>query len=184
MPPVPSTGCSWRASGVQSVQPRGAAAAPEPYEEPSTEPSAASARPPGTPLTAVGLPGGAPPGEFFAALGEAWPMTAAQRARLIPPIQAALRGGWTPAALAAFAGANTAGVRNAYAVLAARLSPAQLPQPPRPLPARPPWCGSCDQRTRRRQHADGDDAGRCPACHPLADAREVTATLASHRTCP
>jgi len=43
---------------------------------------------------------------------------------------AALGAGWDPAALAAFVGANTAGVRSPAAVLAARLSPAELPAPP------------------------------------------------------
>ena len=45
-------------------------------------------------------------------------------------MQAALDAGWLPQALAAFTGANTTGVRNPYAVLAARLSPAELPPPP------------------------------------------------------
>ena len=39
-------------------------------------------------------------------------------------------------ALAAFTGGNTDGVRNPYAVLAARLSSAELPAPPA-RPARP-----------------------------------------------
>jgi hypothetical protein len=38
---------------------------------------------------------------------------------------------------------------------------------------RPPWCrqDDCDQRTRRLQHADGADGGRCPRCHPLEASR-------------
>ena len=40
--PVDRTGCNQRTNGVQSVQSRGAAAAPEPYLEPSKEPSAAT----------------------------------------------------------------------------------------------------------------------------------------------
>jgi hypothetical protein len=43
-----------------------------------------------------------------------------QRRRLAPMAAAALGAGWDPAALAAFAGANTAGVRSPAAVLAAR----------------------------------------------------------------
>jgi len=37
-------------------------------------------------------------------------------------------------------------------------------------PPKPPWCGICDERTRQRQHEDGDRirVGRCPDCHPLA----------------
>ena len=42
-------------------------------------------------------------------------------------MQAALEAGWLPQTLAAFTGANTVGVRNPYAVLAARFSPAELP---------------------------------------------------------
>ena len=108
-------------------------------------------------------------GEFFAALGDGWRLTAAQRTRLAPAVTTALDMGWTPQALAAFTGASTDGVRNPYAVLAARLSSAELPSPPGQRPARPPWCGECDERTRRREDAHGGDAGRCPACHPLAD---------------
>ncbi len=35
-------------------------------------------------------------GEFFGALGAAWPLTAAQRSRLTPAVLAALNAGWTP----------------------------------------------------------------------------------------
>jgi hypothetical protein len=108
-------------------------------------------------------------GEFFPALGDAWRLTEAQRARLAPAVDTAFGMGWTPQALAAFTGASTSGIRNPYAVLAARLSSAELPSPPGQRTARPPWCGECDERTRRREDAQGSDAGRCPACHPLAD---------------
>jgi hypothetical protein len=159
-----------RAPGrAQPTQSRGAAAVPEPYEEPSSEPPAAAARA-GEALAAAGDgPGGGPVVRFFDALGEAWRLTAAQRDRLAPAVAAALSAGWTPAGLAEFTGANTGGVRNRYAVLAARVSAAELPAPPRSaaLPQRPPWCGECDERTRRREDAGGADAGRCPVCHPL-----------------
>jgi hypothetical protein len=163
MHPADPTGCSLRSNGVQLTQPRGAAAAPEPSFEPPSEPSAAAAREPTS-----DVPGGALAGEFFTGLGTGWNLTAAQQARLAPLVGAAIASGWTPAALAAFTGVNTAGVRSPYAVLAARLSPAELPAPPYRGPARPCWCGACDERTRRRQDPDGADAGRCPACHPLA----------------
>jgi hypothetical protein len=91
-------------------------------------------------------PGG-PVAEYFAAIAAAWGFTAAQRARLAPVVETALNTGWTPAELAAFTGGNTDGVRNPYAVLATRLSSAELPPPPA-RPARPPWCGGCDKRTR------------------------------------
>lgn len=91
-----------------------------------------------------------------------------QRLRLAPMVAVALEAGWAPAALAAFVSANTAGVRSPAAVLAARLSPAELPAPVGPARARPAWCGDCSEQTRRLQRADGADAGRCPRCHPLA----------------
>jgi hypothetical protein len=50
--------------------------------------------------------------------------------------------------MAAFTGANTSGVRNPYAVLAARLSSAELPPPRTQRPSRPPWYGERDHVTR------------------------------------
>jgi hypothetical protein len=146
--------------------------APEPSFEPSREPSAAcaGARDP-DPVTVDDRPGtGGGVGEFFARLGPGWPLTSHQRRRLAPMAVAALETGWAPAALAEFAGTNTVGVRSPYAVLAARLSPAELPAPPDRSRSRPPWCRdpSCDEGTRRLRRADDGDGGRCPRCHPLA----------------
>jgi hypothetical protein len=110
--------------------------------------------------------------QFSARPGPGWPLTDTQRRRLALTIAAALATGWDPAVLAGFVGANTAGVRSPAAVLAARLSSAELPAPSGGAPARPrpPWCGAadCDERTRRLQLAEGADGGRCPRCHPLA----------------
>jgi Helix-turn-helix domain len=92
-------------------------------------------------------------------------LTAAQRARLAPAVATALNAGWTPRALVAFTGRNTDGVRNPYAVLAARLSPAGLPPPAQRPPARPPWCGECDERTRMLGF-DGDAPRPCRRCKP------------------
>jgi hypothetical protein len=137
--------------------------APEPSKEPSVEPSAARAHLRNAlPIADRGL--GGPVGEFFAALATAWRLTAAQRARLTPVVETALNTGWTPTELAAFTGANTDGVRNPCAVLAARLSSAELPGPAA-RPARPPWCGGCDERTRLLGF-DGDAPGPCPRCRP------------------
>jgi len=168
---VPAAGCSSCRNGVQQVQERGAAAAPEPSFEPPRKPSArAGARDvgPGAANDRPGAGGGA--WEFFARLGPDWPLTDRQRRRLAPIAAAALEAGWAPAALAEFAGANTAGVRSPYAVLAARLSPAELPAPPDRTTPRRPWCrfADCDEGTRRLRRADGADGGRCPRCHPLA----------------
>jgi hypothetical protein len=67
--------------------------------------------------------------EFFSRLWPSWPLTDLRR-RLAPTVAAALATGWDPPALAAFVGANTSGVRSPAAVLAARLSPAELPARP------------------------------------------------------
>ncbi|GGS97689.1 hypothetical protein GCM10010156_64860 [Planobispora rosea] len=71
---------------------------------------------------------------FIEVLGSAWPLSPAQIRRLTPAVTAALATGWSPDALAAHIGANVLGVRNPYAVLAARL--ADLPAPPRRPPLR------------------------------------------------
>jgi helix-turn-helix protein len=160
--PEPGTGCNQRADGVQLARLRGAAVAPEPYKEPSREPAAQAPAREGSP--AAGAGGGGLVGEFFAALDCDWRLTAAQRARLAPAVATALTSGWTPQRLAGFTGGNITGVRNSYAVLAARLSPAELPAPPA-RPARPPWCGECDQATRMLGF-DGDAPRPCPRCKP------------------
>jgi hypothetical protein len=112
------------------------------------------------PAAVAATGGGA--GEFFAALGDAWRLTKTQRARLTPAVKAALGAGWTPQALASATGTNTTGVRNPYAVLAARLSPAELPVPAS-RSARAPWCGECDQVTRMLDY-HGDAPRPCPKC--------------------
>jgi hypothetical protein len=169
--PAAATGCNHRGNGVQLLPERGAAVAPEPSLEPSREPPATAGARDAGPVAADERPspgGGAE--EFFARLGPGWPLTGRQRHRLAPAVAAALAAGWAPAVLAEFVGANTAGIRSPAAVLAARLAPAELPAPHGQARARPPWCGAddCDERTRRLQHGDGTDAGRCPRCHPLA----------------
>ena len=171
--PVQAAGCSQRANGVQSEQSRGAVVAPEPYKEPSGEPAAPARE---WPHAADAAGGGLPVSEFFAALGADWRLTAAQRARLAPAVTTALLAGWTPQTLAAFTGANTSGLRNPYAVLAARLSPTELPSPHPQRPSRPPWCGECDAATRMLGF-DGDAPRPCPRCKPAAtDSRATPAT--------
>jgi len=160
--PEQGTGCHQRADGVQMARSRGAAVAPEPYREPSREPAAPAREAP----HAAGAAGGGPVDEFFATLGPDWQLTAAQRARLTPAVAAALNAGWTPRALAAFAGANTSGVRNPYAVLAARVSPTELPPHTQP-PFRPAWCGECGERTRMLGF-NGDAPRPCPRCKQTA----------------
>ncbi|HEY3952164.1 MAG TPA: helix-turn-helix domain-containing protein [Streptosporangiaceae bacterium] len=151
-----------------------AAAAQPVAEEPSVEPSAAAA--PVREASTLRWQGGGPIGEFFAALGDAWILTPEQRARLAPAVEAALSSRWTPAELAAFTGANTEGVRNRFAVLTARLSPAELPPPPGQRPALPPWCGKCDQVTRMLGF-NGDAPRPCPRCKPAAAASRASPAM-------
>ncbi len=118
------------ADGVQPVQQRGATGAGTGCREPPNEPSAAPLRARTAPPGGDHGFGGGPVGEFFDSLGDAWPLNAAQRDRILPAIEAALDAGWVPRELAAFTGSNTGGLRNPYAVLTARLLPAELPMPP------------------------------------------------------
>jgi hypothetical protein len=166
--PAPGTGCNQRADEVQLAQLRGAAVAPEPYREPSREPAAPARE---APIAADAVGGGAA-SEFFAALGPDWRLTAARRARLAPAVIMALKAGWTSRTLAVFAGANTSGVRNPYAVLAARLAPAEMPLPHTRRASRPPWCGACDEATRMLGF-DGDAPRPCPRCKPPAGGRRA-----------
>ncbi len=106
-------------------------------------------------------------GEFFERLtylNPRWQLTASQHRRLSPAVTAALAAGRSPRDLAETVGANIDGVRSPYAVLAARLSPTELPHPPA-QGVRPPWCGQCDQRTRMLGF-DGDAPAPCPRCKP------------------
>lgn len=157
-------GCNECSDGVQAPTPPGAAVAPEPLEEQSIETSAA---PRGHQLRAC-LPtalGGGGTLEFFAGLGDEWRLTPSQRARLSPVVEAAINSGWDPQDLAAWTRTNTAGIRNPYAVLTARLSPAALPAPYPRRAGRSPWCGKCDERTRLLGF-DGDAPRPCPNCRP------------------
>jgi hypothetical protein len=91
--PAPGTRCNGRADGVQPAQERGAAVAPEPCREPPNEPSAAPVRArTARPVDDRGF-GGGPVAEFFDGLGDAWPLTAAQRHRIFPAVEAALDAG-------------------------------------------------------------------------------------------
>ena len=83
-------GADGQADGVQPAQERGAAVAPEPSREPPNEPSAAPGRArTGRPGGDCGF-GGGRACEFFDGLGDAWPLTAAQRGRILPAVEAAL----------------------------------------------------------------------------------------------
>ena len=134
------TGCNRRSHGVQRWHPN------RPGNHPPNRPPPPHAR--GAPATATTAGGGGPAGEFFAAPGDGWPLTATQRARLAPAVRAARGAGWMP-----------------HAVLAARLSPGELPPPRGPRLARPPWRGQCDQVTRMPGF-DGDEPRPCPRCTP------------------
>jgi hypothetical protein len=160
--PVARAGCNQRRNGVQPLQSRGAVIAPEPYKEPSQEPAAPARE---GPHASGAAGGGRPVGEFFAALGPDWRLTAAQRARLTPAVSAALHAGWMPQALAAVVSANTTGVRSPYAVLAG------------PALARPTGCTAratshtpAVVRSVRRGHADAGLRRRRPPPVPALQA--------------
>jgi hypothetical protein len=161
--PAARTGCGHRSDGVQPFPQRGAAVAPEPSIEPSKEPSAARAPARERPGPVENSRQAAGASEFFAALGPQWPLTADQRNRLGPAVASALAAGWPPRDLASFVGANFAGIRNPYAVLASRLSPGELPVAT--SASLPPWCGVCDQATRMLDW-DSDTPRPCPSCKP------------------
>jgi Helix-turn-helix domain len=164
--PAAATGCNHRSDGVQPFPQRGAAVAPEPSIEPSREPSAARAHPRGTALAVDKRRDEAAAGRYFDALGGQWRLTATQRDRLTPAVEAALADGWAPDRLAEFTGANSADVRNPYA-LSARLSPHQLPAGPGPPSARPPWCGLCAPDSRFLLDERGyPSAVPCLRCRP------------------
>ncbi len=135
------------------------------------------------PIDDRGLSG--PVGEFFAAIAAAWRFTAAQRARLAPVVETALNTGWTPTELAAFTGGNTDGVRNPYAVLAARLSSAELPAPP----VRPA-CSALTATLRARvpgadlPDAADESASAAPGCPPSAEALDAPAEISEAKDQP
>jgi len=139
--PAPGTGCNERTGGVQPAQSRGATVAPEPSLEPSREPSAAARGCEALPAAADGAVSSGQAGEFFDALGAAWRLTTAQRARLTPAVLAALDEAGHRMAWPGITEANINSIRNPYAVLAARLSTAELPPLPCQRPPRPPWRG-------------------------------------------
>lgn len=103
------------------------------------------------------------PDAILDALGPDWQLTKGQAGRLRRPVRQALEAGWTIRTLLPVLRDAPDGVRSPYAVLASRL--ADLPAPPAVRPARPPWCGECDEPTRMRDTSDGR-AYRCPDCHP------------------
>ncbi|MET9241268.1 helix-turn-helix domain-containing protein [Nonomuraea sp. NPDC003709] len=138
--PEVSTGCNPHSDEVQPAQSRAATAAPEPFTEPNNEspPAAQAGFSASTRVDSRWTGGGlgsreqAPTASihlFVAKLGPDWPLSHSQIRRLIPAVAEALAVGWDPDVLAEYVGANTAGIRNPYAVLVSRL--ADLPDPPR-----------------------------------------------------
>jgi len=164
-----ATGGTGATPGVAQLRHRrgGVATPPEPsYNRPRTSTPARATAPMTPDPTGGGGGGGEPVEEVFDALGPAWPLTPAQRARLAPGVAHALTAGWSPDGLAGLLGANPHGVRSAVAVLESRL--ADLPPlAEAPAPTRPVWCGGCDEHTRQCE-TDTGTPYRCPTCHPMA----------------
>ena len=163
-----ATGGTGATPGVTQLRHRrgGTATPPEPsYNRPGTSSPARGAAAAGdAPTTAGGGEGSVE--EVFDALGPAWALSPAQRARLAPAVAHALTAGWAHDKLAELLGANPHGVRSAVAVLESRL--ADLPPSVEATgPTRRVWCGGCDEHTRQRE-TDAGTLYRCPTCHPLA----------------
>jgi hypothetical protein len=93
------------------------------------------------------------------------------RRRLLSGVARALADGWASVDLAAHLSAHPDGVQHPGRVLLARL--ADLPAPPAAVPAddpRDPWCGVCDEETRRIEDPEDDYRPlRCATCHPHRD---------------
>jgi len=146
---------------------------PEPeHPEPTTsgQPHPASSGP------AAGERPGPGAEQLLASLPSPWATGRRERAELATRVGAALAAGWSHRDLAGYLTAPPPpDMRRPGAVLAHRLRPDILPDPPATVPpADPdhPWCGHCDQVTRLLTTPDpnahdGERALHCPHCHPL-----------------
>ncbi|MGH3789748.1 MAG: hypothetical protein ACRDQ9_02920, partial [Pseudonocardiaceae bacterium] len=96
-----------------------------------------------------------------------------QLAALTPVVAEVLRAGvWTAPALVEHLAVNLDGIKSVHAVARYRLNDLpEAPSAPAVRPARPPWCGTCDEHTRQREATEGG-MYRCPACHPLTGAQK------------
>jgi len=54
--------------------------------------------------------------------------------------------------------------------------------PPQSRPARPQWCGQCDERTRLCETAHDDRLYRCPDCHPRTTPKPANRAEPQHAT--
>lgn len=98
-------------------------------------------------------------------------LTPAQRANLTDDYTAAINDGWTTDALKRVLARPLNGADNPAAAFASRLQPKNLGAPPPPPPVMPPWCGQCDEGSRKmiiRVSETEDAIQRCPRCHPDA----------------
>lgn len=85
-------------------------------------------------------------------------------------LDAAVINGWTPEAL----GRRISEELNANqgpGATVSRLRAIAHEPPPKPKPKKPPWCGTCDQRTRLLE--EGTLTRRCPDCHPYEVGEET-----------
>ncbi|GGP97437.1 helix-turn-helix domain-containing protein [Streptosporangium pseudovulgare] len=161
--PATARGDTGDRGGVTRVSPD----PPKNHQEPPPPPRA---RATAAPAASRAPGGGGEPGQeipepvrrFTAALGAAWPLSPTQVRRLAPAVTAALAEGWTPAELAGHVGANTLGVRNAYAVLSSRL--ADLPDPPRATPRVDPADRTLAEALAAGCPHGAAHPGRCALC--------------------
>lgn len=135
----------------------------------SLEPSSSSPTPERAPAPVVDVGGGINCGivaDVFDVLPEpvrdhpsVVPSAIARRVRTLDQ-----RGWPRPQVRERLAGIETADKPGAAALT--RLDNLAALAPPRPRPARPQWCGQCDERTWLRESAHDDRLYRCPDCHP------------------
>jgi hypothetical protein len=160
LPPAPRTGGNRRPNGGQETTERGAPVAPEPSLT-TPEPSSSEEE-----------DDSAPTDPYAAALLDelraSWPTCPEWVCSTAPAL---LLSGWTPAAAAAAVDEYGAlrDARNLGAVIRSRLRDIAARTPTDPAPARPDWCGRCDETTRLVAVTD-TVVSRCRVCHPLAPA--------------
>jgi hypothetical protein len=118
---------------------------------------------PGTDAVAAGA--GA---RFLAALPARYRPDQATVTRLAPKVEQLLAGDWSWDSLRRRLLAGVESEHSPTAAVIRRVEGLAGERPKgAPPPARPLWCGGCDEHTRLREN-DAGQPYRCPQCHPRA----------------
>ena len=157
-------------AGVTNRAVRGDSRVTRTVPEPTQEPSSSSLSPARATAT-----GGGPPTESTVDALDVLPESVRDHPSVVPSaiarrVRALEQPGWPRAQIRGrLAGIETADAPGAAALT--RLADLAMTAAPSLRPERPPWCGSCDQRTRLREYNNGDGHPyRCPNCHPRSAA--------------